>query len=233
MANMRSPNYPAIGLGEAIKAAELIWNKEKRTPVATDVIGKAMGYKSVSGPVRTKIAALRKYGLLEHTAGGYRVSDLAMKILHGEIHSEERCNALVEAATRPEIFRVLRETHSQASDEALKSYLIVKRGFSESGAKQFIKAFRESMEVADEAGGGYTPRKTKDEVEESTMHNAENALPLKPISGIQTYTFALSPDARAELSLKGTITPDDLELLRDHIELTIKALARTAKRGEA
>jgi hypothetical protein len=51
----------------------------------------------------------------------------------------------------------------------------------------------------------------------------------KPIPGVQTYAFALSPDARAELSLKGTITADDLELLRDHIELTIKALARTAK----
>jgi hypothetical protein len=42
----------------------------------------------------------------------------------------------------------------------------------------------------------------------------------------------LSPDARAELSLGGTITPDDLELLRDHIELTIKALARKAKAVE-
>lgn len=51
----------------------------------------------------------------------------------------------------------------------------------------------------------------------------------KPIPGVQTYAFALSPDARAELSLKGTITADDLEMLRDHIELTIKALARSAK----
>jgi hypothetical protein len=50
--------------------------------------------------------------------------------------------------------------------------------------------------------------------------------------GVQTYAFALSPDARAELSLKGTITAEDLELLRDHIELTIKALARTARKEE-
>jgi len=49
---------------------------------------------------------------------------------------------------------------------------------------------------------------------------------------LPTYAFALSPDARAELSLRGTITPDDLELLRDHIELTIKALARKAKAVE-
>ena len=51
----------------------------------------------------------------------------------------------------------------------------------------------------------------------------------KPTPGVQTYAFALSPEARAELSLRGTITTDDLEMLRDHIELTIKALARKAK----
>jgi len=33
----------------------------------------------------------------------------------------------------------------------------------------------------------------------------------------------------AKLGLCGTITLDDLELLLDHIELTIKALARKAK----
>ncbi len=66
MNRMRSPNYPAIGLDEAIKAVEVVWSKEKRTAVPIEVLGKAMGYKSVSGPVRTKTAALRKFGLLEY-----------------------------------------------------------------------------------------------------------------------------------------------------------------------
>ena len=51
----------------------------------------------------------------------------------------------------------------------------------------------------------------------------------KTTPGVQTYAFALSREARAELSLKGTITTDDLEMLRDHIELTIKALTRKEK----
>ncbi len=49
---------------------------------------------------------------------------------------------------------------------------------------------------------------------------------------MQTYSFALSPTLGQKLSLRGTITPDDLELLRDHFELTIKALARKAKAVE-
>ena len=59
-----------------------------------------------------------------------------------------------------------------------------------------------------------------------------SASPKPPVVGVQNYSFALSPDARAELSLRGKITPDDLELLRDHIELTIKALARKAKAAD-
>jgi hypothetical protein len=50
-----------------------------------------------------------------------------------------------------------------------------------------------------------------------------------PAAGVQSYAFALSPDARAELVLRGSLTPDDLELLRDHVELTIKALTRKVK----
>ena len=62
---------------------------------------------------------------------------------------------------------------------------------------------------------------------------SRTTFPQKTATGVQTYAFALSPSARAELSLKGEITHDDLELLRDHIELTIKALARTAKKSRS
>lgn len=51
-----------------------------------------------------------------------------------------------------------------------------------------------------------------------------------PIPGVQMYAFALSPEARAELSIKGTLTLDDLDLLRDHVELTIRALSKATER---
>lgn len=43
---------------------------------------------------------------------------------------------------------------------------------------------------------------------------------------VQTFSFPLSPEGRAELSLRGRITAGDLDLLRQHIELTIRALSR-------
>jgi len=240
MAKMRSPNYPAIGLDEAIKAAKLIWGEEKRTAVPIDVISKALGYKSVSGPARTKIAALRKYGLLEQSGGNYRISDLAMQILHSQPNSEELCNALVAAATRPEIFKELRESHLDGSDEALKSYLLVRKGFSEAGAKQLIKAFRETMDVAEQASGGNIPHSAKEESEDRTVQQSATettevvnyrkrnptvaSLTTSRDRGL-TYTWPLSKGITAEVRFTGgEVQPSHLELLARYLELAKSAI---------
>ena len=73
---------------------------------------------------------------------------------------------------------------------------------------------------------------------EPAMHQGNQTIPPavtqnKPIAGVQTYSFPLSSEARAELSLRGNITADDLEMLRDHIELTIKALKRAKEKADA
>jgi len=154
MAKLRSPNYPAISLPEAVGEIQKVWTEEKRTAVPIDVLGKAMGYTSLSGPVRTKVAALRKYGLLEQQGGMYKLSDLAMHILHAE-DMKEREQALQAAALRPELFRELFTSHGDASDNALKSHLILHKKFSDAGAKQFIKAFRETLSLANPSKAGY------------------------------------------------------------------------------
>jgi hypothetical protein len=240
MGKMRSPNYPAIGLDEAIKAAEMIWGKEKRTAVPLDVISKALGYKSVSGPARTKVAALRKYGLLEQNGGNYRISDLAMQILHSQPNSEELCSALVVAATRPEIFKELRESHLDASDEALKSYLLVRKGFSEAGAKQLIKAFRETMDVAEAASGGNIPHRVKDEPEDKSMvtteANATDVVSYRKqnpsvrrleVSSPHSHSFSwpVSRDVTAEVKFTGGILKAaHLEALAKYLELAKSAI---------
>ena len=240
MAKMRSPNYPAIGLEDAIKAVGMIWDAEKRTAVPIEVLSKALGYKGVSGPVRTKVAALRKYGLLEQSGGNYRVSDLAMQIIHGQDHSEERSNALVEAATRPEIFKELRETHLEGSDEALKSYLLVRKGFSEAGAKQLIKTFRETMDVAEAASGGNIPHRGKEENEDKVMGATEtgvqafvsnrkqnpNVRSLQIQTDVRkTFTWPLSKGVTAEVRFTGgEVQPSHLDLLAKYLELAKSAI---------
>src|SRR5712692_8850327 len=109
MANTRSPNYPSCGLDDAIAMAKNLWNKEKRTPVPAEVAAKAIGYKSLSGPARTALAAMKKFGLLDDGKQGISLSQLAVRILH-PASEEGLLQALREAALKPELFKRLSET---------------------------------------------------------------------------------------------------------------------------
>lgn len=73
MARVRSPNYPAIRLTGSPEADSELWRREGRTTVAPEVAAAAWDYKGLSRPVRTRIAALKRYGLLEQNRQGVRL----------------------------------------------------------------------------------------------------------------------------------------------------------------
>jgi hypothetical protein len=147
----RSPNFPVIGLPEAVSLAQKIWDKEKRTPLSALDVAKIGGYTSISGPSRQLVSALGKYGLLEPAGKALKLSDLAIQILHGQPREKEA--ALIEAGNKVALFRQLAQSHGDASEDSLKSYLIVQLKFSEDGAKKCIKAFLSTKSIAKLNGG--------------------------------------------------------------------------------
>jgi len=70
-----------------------------------------------------------------------------------------------------------------------------------------------------------TPESGRGATSEFARKAAEKILAAKA----RTYSFPLSQDARADLNITGDITTDDLDTLRDYVEITIKALSRKAK----
>ena len=114
-----------------------------------------MGFQGLSGPSRGRLAALKKYGLLEDGPKGVRLSPLAVGILVPESPSAEQA-AIDQAAFSPELWRELAETHRQASNDAIRSHLIRNKGFSEQGAKTAIQAFRDTMAIAKAQTEGYS-----------------------------------------------------------------------------
>lgn len=155
---MRSPNYPAFGLAETIRMAKTIWDKEERTAISPDVAVKALGYQSMSGTARSKLGSLRKFGLLDEVKnGGVKISDLAMELIHHTPDSAEHRKAIQEAALKPELYKELYGSHAKASDDAIRSFLKLKKAFSQSGAGQCVEAFRGTLKLANLNGEAYTP----------------------------------------------------------------------------
>jgi hypothetical protein len=230
---MRSPNYPAIGLGKAVEFTRNLWNKEKRTPVPDELaVRAAFGYKGLSGPARANLSALKKYGLVEELNEGWRVSELGMQILHSPSDSEDYRRAIVEAARKPELFQELAATYLEASDDSLRSFLIVRKGFSEGGASQVIDAFRDTFSIAKLSEPPYNqPVTAQGETimpETGTMNFVSKSPELLNKGAIpitKTISCVLSREITAEVRfMGGEVKPSHLEMLRKHLELTKMAM---------
>jgi hypothetical protein len=237
MAKMRSPNYPALGLSQAIEAANALYRKEQQTPVPPDVAAKALGYASLSGPARTKIATLKQYNLLDETKQGVRISPLALRILRPADEGEKQ-EALKEAASTPSLFRELLEAQPGASDDALAAYLVRQRKFSEDGARNCIKAYRDALSLAGLTAEGYTP---KENGGGGTQMSGSVAPPVTSSgarpggsSTNEVLRVILAPDLSAEVRFSGAranqMDPLYLELLSEQLDFMRKQMERLQKR---
>ncbi len=229
MAHHRSPNCPQISFAEAIEKGRKIYDKEHTHAAAKLIVAQDVGYSGLSGRALALIGALRQYGILEGSRDALRITKDAVAYYEMD-DGAEKDEAIKRMVFAPDLFAELREifTEKLPSEGNLKHTLVTK-GFSPKAAEDVIRVYKANVELVSGEQSGYSGDESKREEPPMQPPGSGSIIPPKPTPGVQTYAFALSPDARAELSLRGTITPDDLELLRDHIELTIKALARKAK----
>jgi len=91
MARVRSPNYPALSLPEAISRVKTIHDAEQHLAAPKDVIAKHLGYNGLNGAALSTVSAIGKYGLIEEANGDkMRVSPLAISILYPPSPAEKR-----------------------------------------------------------------------------------------------------------------------------------------------
>lgn len=197
MAKARSPEYPAIGLKEAVEKVALIYNKDYQNKLPKQVIAEHMGYKSLNGGSLPIIAALSKFGLIEGRGDETRVSDLGLAIVAHAPGSHERTQALRTAASNPELFSELdgKFAGGKASDQAIRSYLLTQR-FIPSAADTAIRSYRETKELVEQESGGYVEG-PKQEPEMMQVSQSDNA-------GSGGHT----PVSRPPRSLHSALTPD-------------------------
>ena len=144
----RSPNYPAIGLEEAIKKTKAIYEQEHKNATDKAVIAKHLGYNGLNGASLTTISALTKYGLLEAIgAKQLKVSAAAESIIWLEKGNPERVKLLKEAAFAPSLFSDLRDAFPEKlpSDQSLR-YHLIKKEFNPNTVDSAIRAYRDTLE---------------------------------------------------------------------------------------
>jgi hypothetical protein len=130
-----------------------IWIQEKQYPVAVSHVADMWGYASLNGPAAQAVSALRKFGLVNEDGSKddrvISVSDLAVVIL-SHPSSDARAEAIKEAALMPQIHLEMWDTYGPnlPSDANLTWRLVRERAFTDTGAKEFLREWRETIAFA-------------------------------------------------------------------------------------
>lgn len=232
MTRMRSPNYPAIPLEQAIGLVDKIFRADRTNVIDMDVAAEHMGYSGVTGRTQKLLGALSQYGLLDKAVKGkVRVSKTAVSILHG-IDDEERKEAIATAGRSPILFRRIGDAFDQPSEKTITSFLM-KEGFTDRAVAPVLRSYKltnaflaaqgvsESYGMGREVGADSAPDIDGDEGEDMEVDEPE--LPAKKEKAIffdgGPLDFQLST---AGLSLTGkTRSPKELNVFIDKL----KALA--------
>jgi hypothetical protein len=146
MTRVRSPNYPALSLPQAIDAVGKIHGAEQHLAAPKEVVAKHLGYAKLHGLAGRVVSAIEKYGLLEEVNGDkVKVSPLAMSILFPAT-PEEKQKAINDSAFKPPIFAAIRDEwqSSRPSDENLRVYLVRKK-FASDALDRVIEVYKETM----------------------------------------------------------------------------------------
>lgn len=155
----RSPSYPAVDLDDAIRRVEQIYGSEGQHPTPLPAVLKHWNYRSLNGPAGLTLSACRKFELVDVEGRGdgreIRVSDLAVNILQNPNEAQRRA-AIDVAALAPAAHRDLWDKYGATlpSDATVTWYLKRERGFTATGADEFVKEYRATLAYAHQFGAG-------------------------------------------------------------------------------
>lgn len=151
---LRSPGYPYIDLGTAIKRTEAFYDKEKRNSAPLRIAALHWGTTEKSSTAMLTAAALKSFGLMTEIDGADRrlqLSDLALKIiLDTRDPSPEREQNIKRAALMPKLHQMLWSKYGDAlpSDGNLRHELIFECRFNENTVADFIREFKTTITYA-------------------------------------------------------------------------------------
>lgn len=223
---VRSPNYPAISLPEAITAANKLSSKIGRHSAAREAVAKTLGYGGLNGASIGAISALAKYGLLEKSGEDLKLSERAMKLIAAQ-SVEEHTEALWEAARAPVLFAELVEQYKGKlpDDEVIRSYL-KRKGFADSALPQVIQSFRETMEFVTQETGEYDGHRKPEAENMQTSHQISDSVAGNPSKNASMHTIfqmRLKDGTVIRLDASGELDSKHAEAIKGLVDMALGA----------
>jgi hypothetical protein len=157
MSTDRSPRFPVIGLPEAVKHVENLFDGEGRSVVAAKVAVTRFGYTTLNGNSTKVLGAMRKYGLVEDAPNGVKVSPDGIVIAAHKKNPfhPDRTAAVRRAADRVELFGTIQKDFGVSPSEPNLIAQLIGRGFTPDGASRAARSYRATMALVGAPNADY------------------------------------------------------------------------------
>lgn len=242
----RSPNYPFIGLEEALHRLGQINDVGRGHFIPIGTARSTWGYKRNAGD-RTA-AALKAYGLIEVRGSSekreLKPTEVGVKILEG--HSQ-KLELIKQAALSPDIHKELWEKYGGKlpADMVVKEFLRWEKNFNPENVDKFLQQFHDTITFANLGESDKsTPEETSREhalhpaggrsavqAPHQLTHTLQNPPQSPPITtswddlsgstGGEVLSFSLSRTGKAQVKFNGQITQEAVRKLIALLDLSV------------
>ncbi|MFH5804509.1 hypothetical protein [Alienimonas sp. DA493] len=148
-ARQRSPNYPSVGLPDAISRATRLYEGVGTAGASPDSAAKLIGYSKNHGTARMTMSALKKFGLVEERNGRVVPAKLTVDLANFPPTHPRHGAALRTAALSPTIYRDVYTRYRPHGvlppDDVLGPELVADSGFLPDKVEGFLADFRGSL----------------------------------------------------------------------------------------
>jgi hypothetical protein len=239
----RSPAYPIVPLETALQRLTEFDAHFKRSPARPEKIGDAWNIKAKAHADRIA-AALRYFGLLEYQGAGkvrsVIVSEEGRKYLRAQ-QEETKREVVKAAALRPKQIAKFWNAWGadRPADAACLDDLVLKNGFSEAGARDFLKVYDATISFAKLSDSDKSPSESQEDEEEweKPAVTPEAHTPPKPGAGVlppasklgqQHAAFPL-PEGSVSLSFPADLSVASAQMMASFVKLLLEQAERQAK----
>ncbi|QDT14329.1 hypothetical protein [Alienimonas californiensis] len=145
----RSPNYPSVGLPDAVTRATRLYEGVGTAGASPDSAAKLIGYSKNHGTARMTMSALKKFGLVEERSGRVVPAKLTVDLANFPPTHPRHGAALRTAALSPTIYRDVYTRYRPHGvlppDDVLGPELVADSGFLPDKVEGFLADLRGSL----------------------------------------------------------------------------------------
>jgi len=230
----RSPNYPYVGLRQAVERVRKLYEKDGKAGAPPEIAAVHIGFGKPHGEAMSVLAALKKFGLVSESNGRLAPTQRALEIINLSEADIRRRQAIQDAVMEPAIYRELIEQHRESgwpSNDVLASELVTYRNFNPNAVNAFVEELKDSLQfsglseiVALELTVEDSIPIMQDSIQvrqsEAGTSSQGRTVPLSaPRIVKEILTQRVSPDCTAQVVFDGAVTQKAVEKLIAYLQL--------------